>query len=164
MRSCSAPRADSASASASAEASTEGDADGGRVAQASTQTGTRAGVGHTTHFVVADREGNVVSSTQTLGNVFGSKLMPEGTGLWLIDQLAWSRFEPQGTVFDVYTHETMPQRYHFSHNDRIAPIYVVPKVGYVLTDHVENGAGMSKGVSHSLSLPRLRITDPIRSL
>jgi gamma-glutamyltranspeptidase/glutathione hydrolase len=28
--------------------------------------------------------------------------MPEGTGLWLNDQLAWSRFEPQGTVFDVY--------------------------------------------------------------
>ena len=62
----------------------------------------QAGGGHTTHFVVADREGNVVSSTQTLGNVFGSKLMPEGTGLWLNDQLAWSRFEPQGTVFDVY--------------------------------------------------------------
>ena len=62
----------------------------------------QAGVGHTTHFVVADREGNVVSSTQTLGNVFGSKLMPEGTGLWLNDQLAWSRFEPEGTVFDVY--------------------------------------------------------------
>jgi gamma-glutamyltranspeptidase/glutathione hydrolase len=36
---------------------------------------------HTTHFVVADREGNVVSSTETLGNVFGSKVMPEGTGI-----------------------------------------------------------------------------------
>ena len=35
---------------------------------------------HTTHFVVADREGNVVSATQTLGNVFGSKVMPEGPG------------------------------------------------------------------------------------
>ena len=57
---------------------------------------------HTTHFVVADGEGNVVSSTQTLGNVFGSKLMPEGTGLWLNDQLAWSRFEPTGNVFDVF--------------------------------------------------------------
>ncbi|QIN83971.1 hypothetical protein GBA63_15930 [Rubrobacter tropicus] len=74
------PTADGSSASASAQAS----------------------VGHTTHFVVADGEGNVVSSTQTLGNVFGSKLMPEGTGLWLNDQLAWSRFEPQGNVFDVY--------------------------------------------------------------
>jgi gamma-glutamyltranspeptidase / glutathione hydrolase len=57
---------------------------------------------HTTHFVVADREGNVVSSTQTLGNVFGSKLMPQGTGIWLNDQLAWSRFEPAGNVFDVF--------------------------------------------------------------
>jgi gamma-glutamyltranspeptidase / glutathione hydrolase len=57
---------------------------------------------HTTHFVVADREGNVVSATQTLGNVFGSKVMPEETGIWLNDALAWSRFEPAGNVFDVY--------------------------------------------------------------
>jgi gamma-glutamyltranspeptidase/glutathione hydrolase len=71
-------------------------------ASASASASAQASVGHTTHFVVADREGNVVSSTQTLGNVFGSKLMPEGTGLWLNDQLAWSRFEPEGTVFDVY--------------------------------------------------------------
>lgn len=57
---------------------------------------------HTTHFVVADGEGNVVSATQTLGNVFGSKVMPEGTGIWLNDAIAWSRFEPVGNVFDVY--------------------------------------------------------------
>jgi gamma-glutamyltranspeptidase/glutathione hydrolase len=69
---------------------------------ASASASAPASLGHTTHFVIADREGNVVSSTQTLGNVFGSKLMPEGTGLWLNDQLAWSRFEPRGNVFDVY--------------------------------------------------------------
>ena len=57
---------------------------------------------HTTHFVVADSEGSVVSATQTLGNIFGSKVMPEGTGIWLNDALAWSRFEPVGNVFDVY--------------------------------------------------------------
>ena len=57
---------------------------------------------HTTHFVVADGEGNVVSATQSLGNIFGSKVMPEGTGIWLNDALAWSRFEPVGNVFDVY--------------------------------------------------------------
>ena len=28
--------------------------------------------------------------------------MPEGTGLWLNDATAWSRFEPVGNVFDVY--------------------------------------------------------------
>lgn len=52
-----------------------------------------------------------------------------------------------GGKFDVYTHETMPERYHFSHNHRIAPIYVIPKEGYELTNRIENGTGMSKGVS-----------------
>ncbi|KIP08617.1 hypothetical protein PHLGIDRAFT_104115 [Phlebiopsis gigantea 11061_1 CR5-6] len=47
--------------------------------------------------------------------------------------------------FDVFTHDTMPRRFHFAGNERIAPIYVVPKVGYALTDRVENGTGMSKG-------------------
>ncbi len=58
--------------------------------------------GHTTHFVVADKEGNVVSATQTLGNIFGSKVMPQGTGIWLNDAIAWLRFEPAGNVFDVF--------------------------------------------------------------
>ena len=48
--------------------------------------------------------------------------------------------------FDVYTHETMPKRWHFTNNERIAPIYVVPRIGYALTDRVENGSGMNKGV------------------
>ena len=63
---------------------------------------------HTTHFVVADREGNVVSSTQTLGNVFGSKVMPEGTGIWLNDALAWARFEPPGNPFDAAPGRQLP--------------------------------------------------------
>jgi hypothetical protein len=48
--------------------------------------------------------------------------------------------------FSVYTHETMPERYHFSHNERIAPIYIIPKLGYALTDEKEGNVGMSKGV------------------
>ncbi len=63
---------------------------------------------HTTHFVVADREGNVVSSTQTLGNVFGSKVMPEGTGIWLNDEVAWVRFEPAGNPFDAAPGRQIP--------------------------------------------------------
>ncbi|KAF7364928.1 Phosphodiest-domain-containing protein [Mycena venus] len=47
--------------------------------------------------------------------------------------------------FDVYTHETMLPRYHFVNNERIAPIYVVPKIGYILTTHAEGDVGMSKG-------------------
>ncbi|KAJ7432808.1 Phosphodiest-domain-containing protein [Mycena galericulata] len=48
--------------------------------------------------------------------------------------------------FDVYTHETMPTRFHFTQNERIAPIYVIPRIGYVLTSKAEGDVGMSKGV------------------
>jgi len=46
--------------------------------------------------------------------------------------------------FSVYTKETMPERYHFSHNERIAPLYVIPNIGYVLTTREET-AVMGKG-------------------
>jgi gamma-glutamyltranspeptidase / glutathione hydrolase len=58
--------------------------------------------GHTTHFVVADALGNVVSATQTLGNSFGSRIMPEGTGIWLNNSLAYSTFEPPGNPMDAH--------------------------------------------------------------
>ncbi|KAL8915741.1 MAG: hypothetical protein Q9172_006705 [Xanthocarpia lactea] len=34
--------------------------------------------------------------------------------------------------FDVYTKESMPERYHFSNNDRIAPLWVIPKTGWAI--------------------------------
>jgi gamma-glutamyltranspeptidase/glutathione hydrolase len=55
---------------------------------------------HTTHFVVADREGSVVSSTQTLGMLFGSKIMPPGTGIWLNNSMQYCVFEPKGNPLD----------------------------------------------------------------
>ncbi len=58
--------------------------------------------GHTTHFVVADSWGNIVSATQTLGNMFGSRIMPEGTGIWLNNSLAYSTFEPAGNPMDAF--------------------------------------------------------------
>jgi gamma-glutamyltranspeptidase/glutathione hydrolase len=57
---------------------------------------------HTTHLVIADGEGNVVSATQTLGNVFGSRVMPEGTGIWLNDSISYSTFEPAGNPLDAF--------------------------------------------------------------
>jgi gamma-glutamyltranspeptidase/glutathione hydrolase len=57
---------------------------------------------NTTHFVVADREGNVVSATQTLGNSFGSRIMPPGTGIWLNNSLAYCTFEPPGNPMDAH--------------------------------------------------------------
>jgi len=35
--------------------------------------------------------------------------------------------------FSVYTHQTMPDKYHFTHHERIAPVYIVPKLGWFLT-------------------------------
>ena len=55
---------------------------------------------NTTHFVVADQWGNIVSATQTLGNIFGSKIMPEGTGIWLNNSLAYCTFDPPGNPMD----------------------------------------------------------------
>jgi gamma-glutamyltranspeptidase/glutathione hydrolase len=56
----------------------------------------------TTHFVVADGEGNVVSATQTIGNLFGSRVMAPGTGIWLNDSLAYCTFEPAGNPMDAH--------------------------------------------------------------
>jgi gamma-glutamyltranspeptidase/glutathione hydrolase len=57
---------------------------------------------HTTHFVIADKWGNLVSATQTLGNVFGCWIMPEGTGIWLNNSLAYCTFEPKGNPMDAH--------------------------------------------------------------
>ena len=57
---------------------------------------------HTTHYVVADRQGNVVSATQTLGNLFGGRVVPRGTGIWINDSIAFAHFEPKGNPLDVF--------------------------------------------------------------
>jgi len=57
---------------------------------------------NTTHFVVADKWGNIVSATQTLGNSFGSRIMVEGTGIWLNNSLAYCTFEPKGNPMDAH--------------------------------------------------------------
>ncbi|KEF58366.1 ectonucleotide pyrophosphatase/phosphodiesterase family member 1/3 [Exophiala aquamarina CBS 119918] len=50
----------------------------------------------------------------------------------LYEQLS-KEAEKAGT-FDVYTPETMPERYHFSNNDRIAPLWIVPKTGWAVVE------------------------------
>jgi gamma-glutamyltranspeptidase/glutathione hydrolase len=55
---------------------------------------------HTTHFVIADAQGNAVTSTQTLGMLFGSKVMAPGTGIWLNNSMQFCTFEPKGNPLD----------------------------------------------------------------
>jgi gamma-glutamyltranspeptidase/glutathione hydrolase len=57
---------------------------------------------HTTHFVVADAAGNVVSATQTLGNLYGSRILVPGTGIWLNNSLEYCTFEPPGNPMDAH--------------------------------------------------------------
>ncbi|KAL9007816.1 MAG: hypothetical protein Q9173_006993 [Seirophora scorigena] len=49
--------------------------------------------------------------------------------------------------FDVYVKETMPERYHFSNNDRIAPLWVIPKTGWAIVhkDDFDVKAAKAKG-------------------
>lgn len=35
---------------------------------------------------------------------------------------------------EVYTRETMPERYHFKNNDRIAPLWIIPKTGWAIVE------------------------------
>jgi gamma-glutamyltranspeptidase/glutathione hydrolase len=44
--------------------------------------------GGTTHFVVVDREGTIVSMSQTIGHFFGSGVVAEGYGVLLNDDIA----------------------------------------------------------------------------
>jgi hypothetical protein len=69
---------------------------------------------------------------------------------------------------NTYTHDTsdihwqsvqkvvapaMPERYHYTSSSRLAPIWVIPRVGHALTDRVENGSLMSIGVTRTSTMP-----------
>jgi gamma-glutamyltranspeptidase/glutathione hydrolase len=49
---------------------------------------------HTTSFSIADKDGNVVCLTQSLGSVFGSAVVVPGTGLCLNNFLYWADVNP----------------------------------------------------------------------
>ncbi|KAJ5630234.1 uncharacterized protein N7484_010334 [Penicillium longicatenatum] len=40
-------------------------------------------------------------------------------------------------AFEFYTREAMPERYHFKNNDRIAPLWVIPKTGWAIVERPE---------------------------
>jgi len=122
--------------------------------------------GHTTHFVVADREGNVVSMTQTLGNIFGSKVMPEGTGIWLNNSISYSQFEPEGNPLDVF-----PGRHRLV---GIAPTIIMregrPRIalgshgGYYILQTtpqmIMNLIDFDMDVQQAIAAPRISFTEP----
>jgi len=48
----------------------------------------------TTHFSIADAEGNLVAVTRTINHFFGSCVVPEGTGFLLNDEMADFTLDP----------------------------------------------------------------------
>lgn len=54
----------------------------------------------------------------------------------LQEQLAKVASEYEHAI-EIYTKETMPERYHFTNNDRIAPLWVIPKTGWAIVERPE---------------------------
>ena len=54
-----------------------------------------ANEGHTTSFSIADKHGNMVCVTQSLGSVFGSGVVVPGTGVCLNNFLYWADVNPK---------------------------------------------------------------------
>jgi hypothetical protein len=65
----------------------------------------------------------------------------EGTNESLYISRLYEAADQNPDKFEVFTHETMPRRWHFSNNERIAPLYVVPKMGHVITTVAEGNDG-----------------------
>lgn len=51
----------------------------------------------TTRFVVTYKEGNAIGATQTIGDIFKSKVRLEGTGIWRDDPSAGLASSPRVT-------------------------------------------------------------------
>jgi len=128
--------------------------------------GEKAPDGHTTHFVVADQWGNVVSATQTLGNAFGSRIMPEGTGIWLNNSLAYSTFEPKGNPMDAF-----PGRHKLSgdcptiilRNGRAWAALGSPgghTIGQTVPQMVMNLVDFGMSIDEALAAPRISFAEP----
>lgn len=121
---------------------------------------------NTTHFVVADQWGNVVSATVTLGNLFGSRIMAEGTGVWLNNSLAYCTFEPEGNPMDAH-----PGRRKLSSD---APSFVLadgrPWIavgtpgGHTITQAVAqmiiNVVEFGMDISEAIDAPRIAFVEP----
>ncbi len=125
---------------------------------------------HTTHFVVADSEGNIVSATQTLGGGFGSGIMPEGTGIWLNNSLSFCTFEPKGNPMDAH-----PGRRKLSGD---CPTIIVKNgkpwaalgtpgghtIGQTVPQMVMNLLDFKMNIQQALTSPRVTFVEPDRIL
>ncbi|KAL9026160.1 MAG: hypothetical protein Q9196_005135 [Gyalolechia fulgens] len=62
--------------------------------------------------------------------LYGLRPKKPGDVQWLYEKLLEEA--DNNEHFDVYVKETMPERYHFSNNDRIAPLWIIPQTGWAI--------------------------------
>ncbi len=121
---------------------------------------------NTTHFVVADKQGNIVSATQTLGNLFGSKIMPEGTGIWFNNSLAYCTYEPKGNPMDA-----IPGQRKLSGDCPVIifkdelPVYALGTPGghtipQTVPQMVMNLIDFNMGINEAIQAPRITFAEP----
>ena len=121
---------------------------------------------NTTHYVVADKDGNVVSAQVTLGGLFGSKIMPEGTGFWLNNSLRYCTFEPAGNPMDAH-----PGRRKLSSDapsiifkDGRPVVAIGTPGGHTITQTISqmimNLLDHGMGIEDAISAPRIAFIEP----
>lgn len=121
---------------------------------------------NTTHYVVADKHGNVVSAQVTLGGLFGSKIMPDGTGFWLNNSLRYCTFEPAGNPMDAH-----PGRRKLSSDapsilfkDGRPVIAIGTPGGHTITQTISqmimNLLDHGMGIEEAISAPRIAFIEP----
>ncbi len=121
---------------------------------------------NTTHFVVADRFGNVVSATQTPGNSFGSRLMPGGTGIWLNNSLAYCTFEPKGNPMDAHAGRRKLSGdcpTFLIRDDRVVAALGTPgghTIGQTVPQMVMNLVDFRMDIRDALAAPRISFVEP----
>ncbi|KAI8329882.1 alkaline-phosphatase-like protein [Choanephora cucurbitarum] len=65
------------------------------------------------------------------------KEAPEDTVQRIYQELATYAQNDTNAHYQVYLREDVPERYHYSHSDRITPIVAIPDVGYTFVTHAE---------------------------
>ena len=114
------------------------------------------------------RKGNIVSATQTLGGGFGSRIMSEGTGIWLNNSLSFCTFEPKGGPMDAH-----PGRRKLSGD---CPTIIVKDgkpwaalgtpgghtIGQTVPQMVMNLIDFDMGIQEAIAAPRVSFSEPDR--
>lgn len=83
----------------------------------------------TTHFSVADAEGNMVSVTQTVNGLFGAKIIPDGYGFVLnneMDDFSANPESPNAINFNLCNIGIRADEHHFVFLGNVKIIGIIP--------------------------------------